>query len=329
MDSPERARSVTPSREHNYSPTRPRSTSPIPAQRSRLKSTFGAQPVSTRVNAPTFVFGSSDRAAAAKVFIDSDHSKTSVGLNSPGPVYEVKSSLGRQLESNKESPTYVSFGSAKRFGKAREPRTAGDVPGPGQYQGSSSIGPQVDSRLRSPESVGFGSSTRDNQAKVFMGPDFSKSFFGQDSPGPSSYSAMSSIGSQPLSDHKSPPGWKFGTAGRFKYEFVERAAKTPGAGQYNSIGSVGKQPQTQKQNVPAFSFGSSQRDQRAKMFISTEHEKSQYGTCSPGPASNNPKSSLGFQINSRARNASAVGFGKAKRLVYMPTDTPGPGQYDT
>lgn len=55
-----------------------------------------------------------------QVFIDSDHSKTSVGQNSPGPVYEVKSSLGRQLESNKESPTYVSFGSAKRFGKARE-----------------------------------------------------------------------------------------------------------------------------------------------------------------------------------------------------------------
>jgi hypothetical protein len=54
------------------------------------------------------------------VFIDSDHSKTSVGLNSPGPVYEVASSLGKQLESRKESPTYVSFGSAKRFGKARE-----------------------------------------------------------------------------------------------------------------------------------------------------------------------------------------------------------------
>lgn len=202
-----------------------------------------------------------------------------------------------------------------------QPRANGDVPGPGQYQGASSIGPQVDSRLRSPESVGFGSSTRDNQAKVFMGADFSKvrarafqmltsaaaafrrhtpqfrlftprnklcdlsgrntrlllsasagnsvvlqkvnhsinddaglgrkifssflvngnttnhgvpqsggsfrgadtwhavvgqSFFGQDSPGPSSYSAMSSIGSQPLSDHKSPPGWKFGTSGRFK-----------------------------------------------------------------------------------------------------------------
>lgn len=44
----------------------------------------------------------------------------------------------------------------------------------------------------------------------------SQSFFGVDSPGPSSYTAISSIGSQPQSDHKSPPGWKFGTANRFK-----------------------------------------------------------------------------------------------------------------
>jgi hypothetical protein len=55
--------------------------------------------------------------------------------------------------------------------------------------------------------------TRDVDTWLLFG---SQSFFGVDSPGPSSYTAISSIGSQPQSDHKSPPGWKFGTANRFK-----------------------------------------------------------------------------------------------------------------
>ena len=46
--------------------------------------------------------------------------------------------------------------------------------------------------------------------------------------------------------------------------------------------AAGKQVFSTKKTAPTIAFGSSTRDQTKKMFISVDHEKSNYGEGSPG-----------------------------------------------
>jgi len=293
------------------------------------RSMFGKQTDSRKETAPQFGFGSSDRQNAAKVFVTAEHAKSSYGKESPGPVYELKSSIGKQDSSKNESSPLFSFGTADRFAKpAGSVPTRASVPGPGAYQSPSSIGKQGNSTKQTAEAYGFGSSTRLHQQKVFISPDHAKTNFGEASPGPSVYNQKSAVGKQPDSKKESAPSWAFSSEERFKYDFVERAAKVPGAGQYNTVGAVGTQPDSKKQTLPKFSFGSCQREQRNKVYISPDHEKSSYGMNSPGPASVGGKSSLGRQSSSKNPSGSSWSFGSAKRFVYNESRTPGPGTYD-
>mmetsp|Transcript_13100 Transcript_13100/g.15822 ORF Transcript_13100/g.15822 Transcript_13100/m.15822 type:complete len:302 (-) Transcript_13100:366-1271(-) len=293
------------------------------------RSMFGKQHDSRKETAPAFGFGSSDRNGATKVFVTAEHAKSSYGKESPGPVYELKSSLGKQESSKNESSPLFSFGTADRFAKpAGSVPTRYSVPGPGAYQATSSIGKQGDSTRQSAEAYGFGSSTRVHQQKVFLSPEHAKTNYGEASPGPSVYNAKSAVGKQPDSKKDTAPSWVFSSEERFKYDYVERAAKVPGAGQYNSIGAVGSQADSKKQSLPKYSFGSSQREQRSKVYISPDHEKSSYGHNSPGPASVGGKSALGKQCSSKNPTGSSWSFGSAKRFVYNESRTPGPGNYD-
>jgi len=290
---------------------------------------FGRQQDSKKSTAPAFGFGSSNRDGAAKVFLTSEHAKALYGLEGPGPVYDLKSSVGRQDSSKNETAPLFSFGTADRFSKQGATSAKQSAPGPGAYSAGSSIGKQGDSTKGNSEAFGFGSSTRAGAARVFLSPEHAKSDFGKCSPGPSVYSGKSAVGRQPDSKKENSPAWVFSSEHRFKYDHVERAAHVPGAGQYNTIGSVGPQAESKKGNIPRFSFGSSNRDQRAKVYISADHEKGSYGMASPGPASVGAKSSVGKQSNSKNPTGNAWSFGTSKRLVYQDgLKAPGPGAYD-
>eukprot|EP00899_Mesostigma_viride_P018313 jgi/Mesvir1/26483/Mv16152-RA.1 len=303
------------------SPTK-RQASPLRA--TRLRSTFGAQPLSTKETMPAFGFGSSSRSSAEKQYITSEHAKSGYGMNSPGPVYDRPSSIGPQKTSNEENAPEFSFGSSSRFTK----NNSGAVPGPGAYGLHSTLGKQVISEKRSAGTFHFGSSTRDHAAKQFTSVEHEKAQFGNNSPGPSAYETLSSIGAQPLATKKNAPGWAFPSSQRFKGTENPNKAKEPGAGAYDSVPGIGKQPVSTRTSPATFSFGSSDRDGRSKVYISPDHEKSSFGLSSPGPTTSPTKSSLGVQALSAKKSGAAWGFGSSRRFVYTDTASPGPGAYD-
>eukprot|EP00240_Pyramimonas_obovata_P016216 CAMPEP_0118932362 /NCGR_PEP_ID=MMETSP1169-20130426/10006_1 /TAXON_ID=36882 /ORGANISM="Pyramimonas obovata, Strain CCMP722" /LENGTH=302 /DNA_ID=CAMNT_0006875011 /DNA_START=144 /DNA_END=1052 /DNA_ORIENTATION=+ len=295
----------------------------------RGRSMFGKQHDSRKGNAPSFGFGSSNRDGAEKVFLTAEHAKSLYGIESPGPVYDLKSSVGKQESSKNENAPQFSFGTADRLGKAGSQPNRTAVPGPGAYTAPSSIGKQGESTKMNDPVFGFGTSTRAGAQRIFLSRDHAKSDFGKCSPGPSVYTGKSAVGRQPESKKENSPSWVFSSEERFRYDHVDRAAHVPGAGQYNTIGSVGPQAESRKGNIPRFSFGSSNRDHRAKVYISADHEKGSFGLGSPGPASVGRKSSVGKQTSSKNPTASAWRFGSAKRFVYTETGkSPGPGAYD-
>ena len=64
-----------------------------------------------------------------------------------------------------------------------------------------------------------------------------------------------------------------------------------------------------------------------QLFISLDHEKSAYGTCSPGPCTASVEAAASIRRLSTQRQASAWGFGTSRRLPQDHTESPGPGQY--
>lgn len=291
------------------------------------RSMFGQQHDSKKTTSPIFGFGSADRVQLQKVFLTPEHSKSDYGKNSPGPIYDLKSSVGKQASSKNYSASEFSFGTADRFAKAKT-GPGQSVPGPGAYQSPSSIAKQVPSAKTTAPDYGFGSSTRAHAEKVFLSEEQAKIQYGAGSPGPSVYQSKSSVGKQPSSKNESAPSWVFSSEERFKYDYVERAAKIPGAGQYGHTSAVGIQAQSAKKTLPKYSFGTSTRNRRHKVYISPDHEKQHFGEMSPGPASIGPTTSVGKQQSSKMPTAAVWGFGTAKRFVYNDSRNPGPGTYD-
>jgi len=293
---------------------------------------IGVQYDSKKATAPIYGFGSSDRANLAKVFLSAEHAKVDFGKNGPGPIYDLKSSFGRQDSSKMRSGALFSFGTADRFQKPSADRAKRQtaVPGPGAYAAASSIGRMVDSTRESAAQFGFGSSTRDHAAKVFLSAEQAKVNFGLNSPGPSAYNTRSGVGPQYSSRNETAPIYGFGSEERFRYDFVDRAKKLPGAGQYNTTSAVGVQTQSAKQTMPIYGFGSSTRSNRDKVYISADHEKSHYGEGSPGPASLGPAAFVGMgkQVNSQKASGARFSFGTSVRGALTNNTNPGPGAYD-
>lgn len=316
-------------------------------KRTGPRSMFGTQHISTRMSAPEYGFGQASRADLAKVFLTQEHEKTNHGTVSPGPVYAIKSSLGKQETSTRLSSPTWGFGTSERFRHAQaqtqmqvQTRAASadtqkltnhkSVPGPGTYSRPSSFGKQQESTKFTATDTMFGSSTRDNSSRMFLSHEHAKVNYGKCSPGPLIYNMRSSVGNQVSSKKPNLPRWAFPVEERFKYDYVDRAAKVPGAGQYNQTRACGAQIVSTKMSLPSFGFGSATRRDRDKVYVSADHEKSRYGQQSPGPASVELNSFMGPQINSRKLSSSRWTFGSTKRFkankgVAM---APGPGAYD-
>ncbi|KAH7277484.1 hypothetical protein KP509_39G054000 [Ceratopteris richardii] len=292
----------------------------------QVRSMFGRQPLSHRATEPAVRFGSSDRVKMGKLYFNAELSKCRIGLYGPGPIYEVKSTLGKQFMSKNESSPAIKFGSANRFVRHRYGE---GTPGPGAYNSGSSFGPQILSYQQSPWFADFSRATRDQQNKIYLSAELDKNKYGTHSPGPCVCDLRSSLGTQNTAPNITAPKIAFGGERRFKYGAWNQRNVSPGAGQYKTIGSVGKQPESRKSNCPSYTFSHSDRDHRAKVFISMEHDKAHYGEESPGPGSTKKiVTSLGQQIESRKANSSMLTFGTAPRFRERYDDIPGPGEYE-
>ncbi|DBA79673.1 hypothetical protein WJX77_002457 [Trebouxia sp. C0004] len=296
-------------------------------QAKSLRSTFGNQCMSQLPTSPSCGFGSAVREATDRTYVSPDVDRANCrsrgGNNSQGAIYKVQNSLGPQSLSTLPSSPISGFGTAKRPSMA----TKSGVPGPGAYKLKNTVGDQFESTKGNTPKLKFGTALREASEKIFISTDHEKSGYGKESPGPSAYNLSGGMGRQVLSDHESLPSWQMGTDKRFQYDFIKRTQGMPGPGQYKMGSSSGKQVFSTKKSAPTINFGSSTRDSVKKMFISVDHEKSNYGECSPGPTTANPSKGMGAQQLSTNESAPRWGFGSSKRLSGYATDTPGPGEY--
>jgi len=291
------------------------------------RSTFGVQSRGQWRSSPVYGFGSGTRDQQDKVFVSHEHSKLVGNPCSPGPaVYTKQAAVGPQTDGSKASAPVWAFGTAGRWtGNSKD-----SAPGPGQYDATRGVGTQVSSAKTSAPIYGFGSSTRAHVEKVFVTEEHNKALFGINSPGPATYAHKGAVGPQTLSNNGSQPGWVMGKAERFSYDHVKRAAAAPGPGAYAMTPAVGQQYSSTKPSTPRFGFGTSDRDMAAKVYISSEHEKSSGGRDVPGPGTYPVKQMTGSQnASSKQHTSAAWGFGTSERFSTKKgySSAPGPGQY--
>ncbi|CAD7699537.1 unnamed protein product, partial [Ostreobium quekettii] len=107
---------------------------------------------------------------------------------------------------------------------------------------------------------------------------------------------------------------------------------TPGAGAYKNPSGVGRQVDSTRDTAPRTAFGTSSRDDIAKVFISTDHEKVNFGNDSPGPSVYNIPPGLGRQSTSNRLSSPSWRVGMEGRFNYdfiqRAKGIPGAGQYE-
>ena len=138
---------------------------PGPGNYKTPPASVGPQVIGRYKTEPLAGFGTAERKHVRKVFISQSHQKTDMhGMDGPGPIYNLKSTLGRQPDSAMRNPPQWGFTTAGR-NSASALALAHGTPGPA-YNLPASVGPQVDSTKPGAPTPGFGASTRDTRAKL-------------------------------------------------------------------------------------------------------------------------------------------------------------------
>ena len=138
---------------------------PGPGNYKTPPASVGPQVIGRYKTEPLAGFGTAERKHVRKVFISQSHQKTDMhGMDGPGPIYNLKSTLGRQPDSAMRNPPQWGFTTAGR-NSASALALAHGTPGPA-YHLPASVGPQVDSTKPGAPTPGFGASTRDTRAKL-------------------------------------------------------------------------------------------------------------------------------------------------------------------
>ena len=194
---------------------------------------------------------------------------------SPGPTYSPKMADGNMGE-----------GPAFPFGAKLKSGAAGDVPGPGAYNGKSAFKTQVTSGNRTASNFTFGAATRHTEGKRFISKAHASTgnpYAVSETPAPIAYSPKrDQRGSKGLGD--APSFSIHGEAGKE----VRGRNTSPGPGTYASKSSMQEQPQSRKVSSPNHSFGKQDRFGKS-VFISKEHQSENLCRGSQGPAAYNPK----------------------------------------
>ena len=288
-------------------------------------------------SAPSCGFGTSPRFGTERQFLSKDHSKQ---LNcptwTPGPGnYVATSSVGRQASSESKTHASFGFGTSSRFNHeknlAKKSRT---LPAPGAYKATSALGRQVMSTKGSSGNVPFGSSSR---AHVVVEKGFEQAFFGMESPGPAMYRNAKGLFSK-NKEELGPRGPSFGKDPRAidpnkPNDLERRSAAVPGPGMYPTGSSMGHQVNSYYPSKPQFVWPS---------LRGTTPSKEEKGGGSGGKArerrtpptgllaGTKKETSLGGQIISERRTASAFSFGSQSRFPVSQDPSyqaPGPGSY--
>ena len=192
----------------------------------------------------------------------------------------------------------------------------------------STLGPQVQSRRASAPNYGFGTCTRETQDKVFISQEHAALVGDSCSPGPV-YEVVPAIGPQVNGSIPSAPLYGFGKSTRevaqkvfISQEHADKVAAPYSPGPiYLQKASIGPQVNGAIESAPKYGFGTSNRDHRAKVFISTEHNSTaDYGRGSPGPAAPYQLgSSMGPQVQTFGPSPYASGAGEGVRNGAQPS----------
>ncbi|CAK9208927.1 unnamed protein product [Sphagnum troendelagicum] len=188
----------------------------------------------------------------------------------------------------------------------------------------STFGPQVLSLRCNSPNMKFGTQGLKSFEKMYISAEMTKTKPGNFSPGPA-YKVLSSFGRQPISNCESPPEIKWGTGSRFNRR---KGPDIPGPGAYKLKGSFGHQVESPKKSPGKYVFSRQTRDQADKVFISSEFNKTKFGTQSPGPMVYGAITTFGPQAASKNRTAPVINFTKGLRVVGHPDMAcAGPGEY--
>ena len=195
----------------------------------------GPQASSLRKTFPIYSLPKGTRSERERVFISHDHDKLSGDKDSPGPIYDISSTVGKAR--------MAKFGSApqRELQKSQSADSSIDLLG--------GLPDRQRVRFRSTKSTHFGSDTRNVIKNAAILKSHPQAFFGVHSPGPAAYSLVDGMGTQ----------------GRMvsmttKTKILGSNSQTPegvGPGCYETPGSCGVvQFQSRIANQPVFSFGS-------------------------------------------------------------------------
>lgn len=253
-------------------------------------SSVGKQCVSTKETLPSFSFGTGSRdVARMKVFLSKAHSKQPACNTSPGPVYDIPSSL--------ESNTY-SFGKGEQrpWVKPKYPDSSIDL-----------TGAQPDSqkvKYQNTKGVHFGTESRMNTKNCEIVRVQPETMIGTESPGALEYYPKDELAVPKM------PVFSFGSRTDRPVKDVDRVnmphTSTPrhvGPGSHQIPPGIGQQPVSARSSAPAWTFrgGSTgpktPRDDGPALVLEPAKDWS----------------SLGRQVVSNTTTAPICGFGKATR----------------
>eukprot|EP00292_Cryptomonas_paramecium_P009556 CAMPEP_0113682590 /NCGR_PEP_ID=MMETSP0038_2-20120614/12764_1 /TAXON_ID=2898 /ORGANISM="Cryptomonas paramecium" /LENGTH=249 /DNA_ID=CAMNT_0000601709 /DNA_START=172 /DNA_END=921 /DNA_ORIENTATION=- /assembly_acc=CAM_ASM_000170 len=232
---------------------------------------------------------------------------------SPGPVYLLKQSVGRNKDVVfKHNPTYG-------FGTSERPDPAGNkfgrTPGPGEYQTGQLVGPSKPPPYKTAPSFGFGTSARlpgETPHQKRMDRSLLQSLEGsldqalddqpppvvdmelEPTPGPGQYDDAVVV------VKKRHPAYSFGTSAQ-RPGPTARASKLPGPGQYKACETVGERTAPTHRKGPSFGFGTAKLGSRLK--------DGQF----PGPGSYDAPSAFDTQSYSVHRTLPKFTFGSFPR----------------
>jgi len=265
-------------------------------------SSIGRQTSSKKETCPAFSFGTGSRdVARQKVFISTKHEKCKAVFNSPGPVYQIPTSLGA-------GPRY-GFGQdeQRKHGSVRYPDSSVDL--------TSAIVDSQKVKFAGTPGVHFGTEVRmskKNAEIIRTNPDMC---LGTESPGALEYTP------QETTILTKQPNYSFGPPeDRPPAKTVTRMGLLPGStprqtgpGSHNLPKGIGQQPQSARPSGPAWSMGGGGNSSRP-IPLSARESKT-------GPVMDTEKfySSLGKQTTSRFRSSSTAGFGRSTRDQWSRT----------
>jgi len=245
----------------------------------------GAQADSTRPSFPAHSFGTGARETARlKVFLSNKLEKSKVGQNSPGPVYNVPSTVGAS-----KSHAFANE-PARKHPTAKYPDSSVDLT-------CAEVDTQKVKFARTP-GVHFGSEDRSSLKNAELIRTNAELAMGLESPGALEY--------RPKEVAKSVPAYSFAPADMTHRKPESRAqllqSATPrhvGPGSHKAPAAMGNQPMSPRPSAPAWTMsGRSPRDNRQTELLSIEDKVF---------------SSIGKQVLSTIASPPGVGVAKSTR----------------